>query len=145
MNQKKVKLLRKTIGVHPRKKLIRRDTPLEVWSTKKDIFGNDIPFRAQYSEFTKVEDTREYKTFVSATKMKNIYQFGAGGHIDIVKRPQESHQVECVSGGRKLYKELKKRLTKHGYDGSELMEMPDDETINNFVTAAKAELEEEKL
>jgi hypothetical protein len=109
MNQRKAKLLRKTIG---------------------------------YKNNGKEKEEREYRTFVSATKLKNTYQFGAGGNIDIVQRPQESHQTECVSGGRKLYKELKKRLTRFGYGGSDLMEMPDEETINNFVNAAKAELKE---
>ena len=95
-----------------------------------------------YKNNGKEKEEREYKTFVSATKLKNIYQFGEGGHIDIVQRPQESFQVECVSGGRKLYKELKKRLSQFGYEGSELMEMPDDETINKYVAEAKAEMEE---
>ena len=90
------------------------------------------------------KEAREYKTFVSNYKKKKIYQFGAGGYINVVERMQECYQTECVSGGRKLYQEMKKRLTNYRYTGSDLMEMPDEETINEFVTAAKAELEEDK-
>ncbi len=97
-----------------------------------------------YKNNGKEKEEREYRTFVSNTKMKSIYQFGENGHIDIVQRPQDCYQVECVSGGRKLYKEMKKRLSKFGYGGSELMEMPDEEIINNYVADAKAEMEENK-
>jgi hypothetical protein len=97
-----------------------------------------------YKNDGKEKEEREYRTFVSSTKKKKIYQFDAAGNINIVERMQDCYQTECVSGGRKLYKEMKKRLSQYGYEGSELMEMPSDDAVNELVQAAKAEMKEEE-